>query len=106
KQILCCVACPLSRLLEAAPAGADAVTALYYEGQPLFGAQAPLELPDTPGQAAFQDGYLVAQASEDGLTLARFTPQPAGFTSALPLLLIALAAAVLLIFVLGVVYLW
>ena len=92
--------------MAAAPVGADAVTALYYEGQPLFGVQTPFELPDTPGQAAFQDGYLVAQASEDGLTLVRFTSQPAGSTGALPLLLIALAVAVLLIFVLGVVYLW
>ena len=106
KQILCCVACPLSRLLAAAPAGADAATVLYYKGQPLFNAQVPFELPDTPGQAAFQDGYLVAQASEDELTLARFTSQPAGFTGALPMLLIALAVAVLLIFVLGVIYLW
>ena len=106
KQILCCVACPLSRLLVAAPAGADAATVLYYKGQPLFNAQVPFELPDTPGQAAFQDGYLVAQASENELTLARFTSQPAGFTGALPMLLIALAVAVLLIFVLGVIYLW
>ena len=106
KQILCCVACPLSRLLAAAPAGADAATVLYYKGQPLFNAQVPFELPDTPGQAAFQDGYLVAQASENELTLVRFTSQPAGSTGALPLLLIALAVAVLLIFVLGVVYLW
>ena len=97
KQILCCVACPLSRLLAAAPAGAaDAATVLYYKGQPLFNAQVPFELPDTPGQAAFQGGYLVVQASEDELTLARFTSQPAGFTGALPMLLIALAVAVLL----------
>ena len=106
KQILCCVACPLSGLLSAAPAGADAVTALYYEGQPLFDAQTPFALPGTPGRAVFQSGYLVAQASEDELTLARFTSQPAGFTGALPMLLIALAVAVLLIFVLGVIYLW
>src|SRR5699024_3939958 len=84
----------------------DTVTVLYYEGEPLFGAQPPTQLPDTSGQAALQDGYLVAQASGNGLTIARFAPQPAGFAGALPALLVALAVAVLLIFGLGVLYLW
>ncbi len=106
KKILCCVAYPLTELLAGAPGGADGEVVLYWNGEPLFGAEPPADLPDLPDQAVFQDGMLIAQASEDGLTLARFTPNALASVSTLPALLILLAAAVLLIFVLGMLYLW
>lgn len=106
KQIQCCIAYPLSRLVDQAPGNEDDQVVLYWEGEPLFGAEPPAELPAQPDQAAFQDGYLVAQASEGELTLARFSVQGLGSASTLPLLLILLAAAVLLIFVVGMLYLW
>ena len=106
KKILCCVAYPLTELLASAPGGADGEVVLYWNGEPLFGAEPPADLPDLPDQAVFQDGMLIAQANEDGLTLARFTPNALASVSTLPALLILLAAAVLLIFVLGMLYLW
>ena len=106
KKILCCVAYPLTELLASAPGGADGEVVLYWNGEPLFGAEPPADLPDLPDQAVFQDGMLIAQANEDGLTLARFTPNALASVSTLPALLILLAAAVLLIFVRGMRYRW
>lgn len=105
QNILCAVAYPLSRLQEALPSGEGIETALYYEGEPLFGVQPPAALPEAVDTAVFQNGYLIAQAGEGALILARFAPE-GDLSKRLPGVLFLLAGAVLLIFLLGMLYLW
>jgi two-component system sensor histidine kinase YesM len=99
---------PLSKLVENVTCESGSVV-LYYEDEPLFGVQPPAELPAQKNQAILLggiSGYLVAQASEDELTLARFDMENSRFANMLPNVLIVLAVVVLLILALGLLYLW
>lgn len=107
KQICCCFAYPLSVLVEGY-ATPDGTTILLYQGQPLFGAQLSISLPEH-GAAIVGTApqYMVTQASLGSVTLVNMRPDANGlFVGALPAVLLGFTAVVLVVFFGGSLYLW